>query len=189
MNAHTVIATLGTLLERLGAWLLAAIWLVPLAYAAWISLHSSADAAKLSLDLSLTLENFAHVWDAAPFSRYFLNTFLLVTMILTAQLVLCTLAAYAFARVTFPGHQIAFGFVLLQLMIMPDVLLVENYGTMNRLGILDTLYAVALPYMVSAFAIFLLRQTFKSIPRDLDEPARVEGAGTLGVLWRVYITR
>jgi sn-glycerol 3-phosphate transport system permease protein len=110
-------------------------------------------------------------------------------MILTAQLVLCTLAAYAFARVTFPGHQIAFGFVLLQLMIMPDVLLVENYGTMNRLGILDTLYAVALPYMVSAFAIFLLRQTFKSIPRELDEPARVEGAGTLGVLWRVYITR
>ena len=108
-------------------------------------------------------------------------------MILAVQLVLCTLAAYAFARFAFAGRSIAFLLVLVQLMIMPDVLIVENYRTMSRLGILDTLAAIGLPYMASAFGIFLLRQTFKTVPKELDEAARVEGAGPLEVLWRVYV--
>jgi sn-glycerol 3-phosphate transport system permease protein len=74
-----------------------------------------------------------------------------------------------------------------QLMIMPDVLIVENYRTMSRLGILDSIPAIGLPYMASAFGIFLLRQTFKTVPRELDEAARVEGAGPLQVLWKVYV--
>jgi len=108
-------------------------------------------------------------------------------MILAVQLVLCTLAAYAFARFAFAGHAVAFLLVLVQLMIMPDVLIVENYRTMSRLGILDTLWAIGLPYMASAFGIFLLRQTFKTVPKELDEAARVEGAGPLETLWRVYV--
>jgi len=110
-----------------------------------------------------------------------------VAMILAVQLVLCTLAAYAFARFAFAGHAVAFLLVLVQLMIMPDVLIVENYRTMSRLGILDTLWAIGLPYMASAFGIFLLRQTFKTVPKELDEAARVEGAGPLETLWRVYV--
>jgi len=74
-----------------------------------------------------------------------------------------------------------------QLMIMPDILLVENYKTMARLGLIDTLVAIGLPYFASAFAIFLLRQTFMGIPKELDEAARVEGAGPMQVLWRVYV--
>jgi sn-glycerol 3-phosphate transport system permease protein len=72
-------------------------------------------------------------------------------------------------------------------MIMPDILLVENYKTMGRLGLVDTLTAIGLPYFASAFAIFLLRQTFMGIPKELDEAARVEGASALQVLWRVYV--
>jgi sn-glycerol 3-phosphate transport system permease protein len=72
-------------------------------------------------------------------------------------------------------------------MIMPDVLIVENYRTMSVLGILDSIPAIGLPYMASAFGIFLLRQTFKTIPRELDEAARVEGATGLQVLWKVYV--
>ena len=72
-------------------------------------------------------------------------------------------------------------------MIMPDVLIVENYSTLARLGILDSIPAIGLPYMASAFGIFLLRQAFKTIPRELDEAARVEGAGSLEVLWKVYV--
>jgi sn-glycerol 3-phosphate transport system permease protein len=72
-------------------------------------------------------------------------------------------------------------------MVMPDVLLVENYKTMSRLGLVDTLLAIGLPYFASAFAIFLLRQTFMGVPRELDEAARVEGASPLQVLWRVYV--
>ena len=174
-------------LETGAAWLLGLLWALPLAYAVWTAFHPAQFSTHFVLAAPLSLENFAKAWDAAPFARYFVNTILLVTMILAAQLVLCTLAAYAFARYQFRGREIAFLLVLVQLMIMPDVLIVENYRTMSRLGILDTLGAIGLPYMASAFGIFLLRQTFKTVPKELDEAARVEGAGMLEVLWKVYV--
>jgi sn-glycerol 3-phosphate transport system permease protein len=179
--------TFGRALETVGAWLLGLLWALPLAYAVWTAFHPAEFSTRFVLSAPLTLENFAKAWAAAPFARYFLNTTLLVTMILAAQLVLCTLAAYAFARFSFTGRTLAFLLVLVQLMIMPDVLIVENYRTMSRLGILDTLAAIGLPYMASAFGIFLLRQTFKTVPKELDEAARVEGAGALETLWRVYV--
>ena len=86
-----------------------------------------------------------------------------------------------------PGRNVLFALVLVQLMIMPDVLIVENYRTMTLLGIKDTILAIGLPYMASAFGIFLLRQTFKTVPRELDEAARVEGCTPLQVLWKVYV--
>jgi sn-glycerol 3-phosphate transport system permease protein len=177
----------GLLIESAAAWLLAILWLLPLFYAFWTAFHPAEFSARFNLLAPLTLDNFVQAWNAAPFARYFLNTFLLVTLILSCQLVLCTLAAYAFARFEFAGREIAFALVLLQLMIMPDVLIVENYRTMSRLGILDSIPAIALPYVASAFGIFLLRQTFKTVPRELDEAARVEGAGPLQVLLRVYV--
>jgi len=72
-------------------------------------------------------------------------------------------------------------------MIMPDVLIVENYRTMSRIGLIDTIPAIALPYVASAFGIFLLRQTFKTVPKELDDAARVEGASPLQVLLKVYV--
>ncbi len=176
-----------TWLDTLAAWLLALLWLVPLAYAAWAAFHPSEYATRFSLLAPLTLDNFARAWEAAPFARYFLNTMLLVTMILCCQLVLSTLAAYAFARYEFAGKNVLFALVLVQLMITPDILLVENYRTMARLGLVDTLLAIGLPYFASAFAIFLLRQTFMGIPKELDEAARVEGASAMQILWRVYV--
>ena len=163
-------------LETAAAWLLGVLWILPLLYAFWTAFHPPEFSTRFVLWAPLTLENFRRAWEAAPFARYFVNSFALVTMVLAAQLVLCTLAAYAFARFEFPGKDAAFLLVLVQLMIMPDVLLVENYRTMSRLGILDSIPAIGLPYMASAFGIFLLRQTFKTVPRELDEAARVEGA-------------
>ena len=174
-------------LETAGAWLLGILWALPLAYAVWTAFHPAEYSTRFTPGAPLTLENFAKAWAAAPFARYFVNTTLLVAMILAAQLVLCTLAAYAFARFRFPGRDVAFLLVLMQLMIMPDVLIVENYRTMSRLGLLDTLAGIGLPYMASAFGVFLLRQTFKTVPKELDEAARVEGAGPLLTLWRVYV--
>ena len=174
-------------LETAGAWLLALLWLLPLAYAVWTAFHPSAYSTRFDLTAPLTLQNFVNAWHAAPFARYFLNTFLLVTMILAAQMVLATLAAYAFARFTFRGRDFMFFLVLLQLMVMPDVLIVENYRTMNQLGLRDTLLAIGLPYFASAFGIFLLRQTFKTVPVELDDAARMEGASALQVLLKVYV--
>ncbi|WP_312450494.1 carbohydrate ABC transporter permease [Comamonas sp.] len=176
-----------TWLDTVAAWLLALLWILPLAYAFWTAFHPSDYAIRFDLTAPWTLQNFRKAWDAAPFARYFLNTSLLVALILAAQLVLSTLAAFAFARYHFRGKNIAFALVLVQLMIMPDILLVENYQTMARLGLVDTLFAIGLPYFASAFAIFLLRQTFMGIPKELDEAARVEGASTLQILWRVYV--
>lgn len=174
-------------IDTLAAWVLALLWILPLLYAVWTAFHPSEYSTRFTLFAPLTLDNFVHAWAAAPFARYFLNTVLLVSMVLGCQLVLGTLAAYAFARYEFPGKNALFALVLVQLMIMPDILLVENYKTMARLGVVDTLLAVGLPYFASAFAIFLLRQTFMGIPRELDEAARVEGASAMQILWRIYV--
>jgi len=175
------------LLNTVGAWTLGLIWFLPLIYAFWTAFHPPAYAVRFDLLAPLTLENFANAWAAAPFARYFVNTIILVTMILAAQFVLCTLAAYAFARFEFVGRDTVFMLVLLQLMVMPDILIVENYRTMRMLGLLDTITAIGLPYMASGFGIFLLRQTFKTIPKELDDAARIEGANFLQVLWKVYV--
>jgi sn-glycerol 3-phosphate transport system permease protein len=174
-------------IETAAAWLLAVLWLSPLLYAFWAAFHPAELATHFEPLAPLTLDNFRKAWTYAPFPRHFVNTVILVTMILGAQLVLCTLAGYAFARFRFAGHNIAFGLVLVQLMVMPEVLIVENYRIMARLGLVDTILGIGLPYMASAFGIFLLRQTFKTVPRELEDAARVEGCGTLGVLWRVYV--
>jgi sn-glycerol 3-phosphate transport system permease protein len=187
MNGADAPRFLGRTIETAAGWLLGVIWIAPLAYAVWAAFHPTGYATRFDLTAPLTLANFAEAWAAAPFARYFLNTFILVTMILVAQLVLCTLAAFAFARSSFRGSGVLFGLVLLQLMIMPDILLVENYRTMRALNLVDTILAIGLPYMASAFGIFLLRQTFKQVPKELDEAARVEGCGTLAILWRVYV--
>ena len=174
-------------LSTLAAWAFALVWALPLIYALWAAFHPSAYSTHFTLASPLTLHNFVRAWEAAPFARYFLNTVALVTMVLAAQLVLVTLAAYAFARFEFPGRGIVFALVLVQLMVMPDVLIVENYRTMTVLGIKDTILSIGLPYMASAFGIFLLRQTFKTVPRELDEAAHVEGCSPLATLWKVYV--
>jgi sn-glycerol 3-phosphate transport system permease protein len=174
-------------LETGAAWLLALLWISPLVYAIWAAFHPGEYAVNFDLSAPLTLDNFREALSQAPFTRYALNTFILVTMILAAQLVLCTLAAYAFARYRFRGHQVAFALVLVQLMITPEILIVENYVTLARFNLVDTIAGIGLPYMASAFGIFLLRQAFKSTPKELEEAARLEGCGTFGVLWRVYV--
>ena len=179
--------SLGRVLEVGAAWLLAFLWLLPLIYAFWSAFHPPEFATRFDLTAPLTLENFREAWSQAPCARYYLNTFMMVTSILAAQFVLCTLAAYAFARFEFRGRDIAFGLVLVQLMIMPEVLIVENYRTMSELHLVDTITGIGLPYMASAFGIFLLRQTFKTIPKELEDAARVEGCGPMQILWRVYV--
>jgi sn-glycerol 3-phosphate transport system permease protein len=175
------------LAETAGAWLLAVLWILPLVYAAWAAFHAPEFSARFSLAAPWTLENFSRAWEAAPFARYFLNTFVLVTLILACQFLLCTLAAYAFARYRFAGRELVFALVLAQLMIMPDVLIVENYRTMSFFGMLDSILAIALPYVASAFGVFLLRQTFKTVPKELEDAARIEGASDMQILLKLYV--
>ncbi|HSZ94260.1 MAG TPA: carbohydrate ABC transporter permease, partial [Acetobacteraceae bacterium] len=130
---------LGRTLETIGAWMLGILWLLPLLYAVWTAFHPAAYATRFDLFAPLTLTNLVTAWQAAPFSRYLVNTVMLVTLILAAQFVLCTLAAFAFARLSFPGRDLLFAVMLLQLMVLPDVLLVENYRTLVKLHLVDTI--------------------------------------------------
>ena len=167
---------------------LAVMFLAPVVTLGLTSLMSSNQA--LTADLvprEWHFDNYVQVFQRTQLPRYLLNTVMLVTLILAAQFVLCTLAAFAFARLSFPGRDLLFAVVLLQLMVMPDVLLVENYRTLVKLHLADTILAIALPYLGSAFGIFLLRQTFLTIPQPLDDAARLEGCGLLARLWRVYV--
>ena len=176
-----------TSIEYFAAWILALVWVSPLLYAFWAAFHTNEYAVNFEILAPLTLTNFAEAWAQAPFARYFLNTFLIVSSILIVQFIVCTLAAYAFARYEFFGYKILFAIILLQLMIVPEVLIVENYNIMSKLNLVDTVLGVGLPYMASAFGIFLLRQTFKSIPKELEEAARIEGCKLFGILLRVYV--
>ena len=134
-----------------------------------------------------TLNNFLGVLDAMPFWRYYWNTLVVAFGILAVQLVTITLAAYAFARMEFWGRDVLFILLLVQLMIAPQSTVVVNYITVTRLGLLDTKLAIMAPYLASAFGTFLLRQTFKGIPMELEEAAALDGCGGFRFLLHVAI--
>lgn len=184
---HIRFPDLARILDTLGAWVLALVWIAPLLFALWAALQPSGSALELDFSAPLTLQNFIDVWNAVPWIGYFVNTLTLVSLILMGQLVLCTLAGFAFARFAFRGRDALFILVLLQLFILPEVLIVENYAIVAKLGLFDTALGIGLPYMASAFGIFLLRQAFKSVPLELEEAARIEGCSWMGVLWKVYV--
>ncbi|MGH7068355.1 MAG: hypothetical protein ACREEU_11295, partial [Acetobacteraceae bacterium] len=134
-----------------GIWLLGIVWALPLLYAIWSAAHPPLYSTVFSLFAPLTWQNFVHAWNAAPFARYFLNTVFLVTFTVAGQIILGTLAAFAFARLTFPGRDLLFALLLLQLMISPGILLVWNYREISWLGLANTIPAMGIPYLGSAF--------------------------------------
>ena len=192
MNMDTVLTAPGRplrlpSLDTVGAHALALLWIAPLLYACWAAFRNPSAALSFDWSAGWTLDNFSAAWDRAPWLRYIFNTTVLVLTILVGQFVLCTLAAYAFARFRFFGSQFLFMLLLLQLFILPEVLIVENYRMVALLGWTDTVWGMGVPYMASAFGVFLLRQAFKQVPRELEDAARLEGCSRLGVLCRVYV--
>ena len=134
-----------------------------------------------------TVENFTLAWQSAPFVLYYRNTVLYTLGLLAVQLVTVTLAGYTLARLPFRGRQPVFYLVLLQLFLPPVVLILPNFLTLRALGLADTLVGLALPYVASAYGVFLLRQGFRSIPKEYDEAAMLDGAGRLRLLWHVLV--
>ena len=133
------------------------------------------------------LGNYAEVFQRAPFGLYLANTLVVVTGILAVQLVTITLAAYVFARRRFPGRDLLFGAFLLQMMIPIHATFVPNFLTLRTLDLLNTRLAMMLPFFASGYGTFLLRQTFRSIPRDLEDAAVLDGCRGLRFLWHVLL--
>jgi sn-glycerol 3-phosphate transport system permease protein len=187
MNALGMLGRLRRTIERCALWVLAIAWIAPLLYALWAAVHDAQHSATFDLTAPWTLSNFLRVWNSAPFADYYLNTVLLVTLVLVAQLLIAVFASYAFAAFAFKGRDLLFSLVLIQLMVVPEALITENFRTITALHQTDSVTGMALPYALSAFAIFLLRQTFKTIPKELDEAAEMEGCGKVQRLFKVYV--
>lgn len=132
-------------------------------------------------------ENYAEVWTAVPFSRYFLNSLLVSLCVTLGQLITCSLGGYAFARLEFPGRDAVFLLYLASLMIPGPVLTVPIYLLLRGYHLLNTYQGVILPGLFSAYGTFLLRQFFLTIPRDIEDAARIDGAGRFGVYLRIIL--
>ena len=135
----------------------------------------------------LTTANFGKVFEQVPFLRFVLNSIVVAGSITIAQLITCSTAGYAFARLEFRGKNVLFAVVIGSLMIPLQVTIVPLFLVMAKLGLTNTLWALILPPIFSAFGIFLLRQHFFSLPKDLDEAARIDGAGHARIFFQVML--
>ena len=146
---------------------------------------------NLALDLTAVaapvLDNFKRVLEAALFGKYYGNTLFITLGVLAVQFVLITLAGYAFARIDFYGSKVLFVIFLSQMMIAPEVLILPNYSMMAKWGLTDTKIGIMLPFFASAMGTLIVRQTVKTIPYELEEAAKVDGANLFQILWRVYV--
>lgn len=131
------------------------------------------------------LENYLQALRQAPFGRYLFNTLFIALVTVVANLATSLLAAYAFALDEFPGKRVLFALLLTTLMIPYDVILIPNFILIKNLGLYDTYWAQIVPWAAGTFGIFLLRQFFLSMPREIFEAAVMDGASPWGILWRV----
>lgn len=132
-------------------------------------------------------QNYLEVFEKINFAQYYLNTMIITAARTAFQLILCSLAAYAFARLRFPGKNIIFITILSVLMVPSQVIMIPSFVIMRELGWIDTFYAIIVPGIFSAFGTFLLRQFFMAIPKELDEAAKIDGCSFFGIYWRIIL--
>ncbi|NJN18543.1 MAG: carbohydrate ABC transporter permease [Oscillochloris sp.] len=134
-----------------------------------------------------TFENFPEAWQAAPFARYYLNSFITTFFGMLAEVVLAVTSAYALAFLKFPRKDLIFLLLLAALMIPVEITIIPNYLTIARLGWINTYQGIIIPGAAIAYGTFLLRQAFLGLPYEVIEAARVDGAGHLRILRSVVI--
>ncbi|MBI2760637.1 MAG: carbohydrate ABC transporter permease [Chloroflexi bacterium] len=132
-------------------------------------------------------ENFVDAWQAAPFGRYFFNSFLVSTVVAIGVMATSLLAAYAFTRLRFPGRDLLFGLFLATMMIPFESTLIPNFMTVRTLGIYDSYAGLIVPWLANVVGIFLMRQFFITLPNELFEAATIDGCGHFRMLWNVVL--
>ena len=164
--------------------------LFPLYWMALLSLKSEGFHLSAAVDLlpaGLTLQNYRDVWQAGPFGRYFLNSTLVAGVVVAGNLLFASMVGYALARRRFRGKPLLWTAILASLMIPKQVIMIPLYILVAKTRLLDTYAALTLPFLVDAFNVFLMRQYIQQLPVDLEEAARVDGAGEWAVFRRVVI--
>lgn len=134
-----------------------------------------------------TFENFVTVWQSNPFGRYLFNSTLVAVLTVSLNLLLCSLAAYPLARLEFRGREIIFAGIVSTIMIPFQIVMIPLYILTVQLGLRNTYLGIIFPGIASAFGIFLLRQAFQGIPKELEEAARMDGCSELGLWWYIML--
>jgi multiple sugar transport system permease protein len=134
-----------------------------------------------------TLGNYENVWSRIPFARLFLNSIILAGGVTAISLLLDAMAAYALSRLSFPGRDTIFILILVALMLPFQVTLIPLFVIVHDLGMLDSYSGLIVPRATNAFGIFLLRQFFLTLPKELDEAARIDGTSEFGIFWKIIL--
>ncbi|MUU69765.1 ABC transporter permease subunit [Pseudarthrobacter sp. GA104] len=142
---------------------------------------------KTFVPLAVTFENLQELFVDRGVGRALLNSFLVAAFQVVASLILCTLAAYALTRIAFKGRNAVFAVILATFMLPAEALVVPLYQLISAMSLQDTLLAVGVPWIASAFGLFLLRQSFEAVPLELDEAAKLDGAGHFRIFWSVIL--
>ena len=169
---------------------LAAVMLLPLVWAVITSLETPAEAQRFPpvlIPRSLQWSNYPAAWHSLPFGHFFLNSFLYSAATVAGNLLFCSLAAYAFARLRFFGSNVLFVLLLITLMVPFQVIIIPMFLIVRNLGLIDNVGGLIVPNLCGVFGIFLLRQFFLSLPVQLEEAARIDGASRLGVFFKIVL--
>jgi multiple sugar transport system permease protein len=169
---------------------IALVMVVPLAWMIVTSLQTLDETRHYPPTLlpgSAGLSNYSQVLREAPFGRWFLNTLIVTVVVVAGNLLFCSLAGYAFARIKFFGREVAFVLILATLMVPFQVIIIPEFLIVRQLGMVDSLGALILPNLAGAFGIFLLRQFFRTLPIELEEAARIDGCSRIGVLFKIVL--
>jgi sn-glycerol 3-phosphate transport system permease protein len=132
-------------------------------------------------------ENYANALDVIPLGRQYLNSAAVAVLVVVGQLLTSVLAAYALVFLRLRGRRFWFALLLSTMMIPWEAIIIPNYLAMAELGLINTIAALALPYLAAGFGVFLLRQAFLTFPMELRDAARVDGVGNFGFLWRILV--
>ena len=168
---------------------LSLLMLTPLLWMLLTSIQTPAESRQFPpvLPSGIHWQNYTNALHAAPFGRFFLNTALVTGASVLGNLLLCSVAGYAFARFRFFGRDVVFVGILATLMVPFQVVMIPTFIIMKDLGLIDSLGALILPNLVTPFGIFLMRQFFRTLPIDLEEAARIDGCSRLGTLFRIVL--
>ena len=134
-----------------------------------------------------TFDNYTDAFRAAPFGRFYFNSLLVAVVVTLGQLVTCSMAAYAFARMEFRGRDVLFYLFLGTMMVPAHVTMIPSFMILHWMGLIDSYGALILPGLASAFGTFLLRQFFLTLPKELEEAAFIDGCGRFRVLWQIIL--
>ncbi len=134
-----------------------------------------------------TLRNYQTAWTATPFGRYLFNSAIQSGIIVLSQIIFSVLAAFAFTFLDFPGRNAMFNIMLGSLMIPFQLTFIPNFVLVSEWGLANTYAGLTLPFLASAFGVFMLRQFFMSIPTELRDSAVIDGAGNFRFLWQIVI--